>query len=345
MQHPRSFASDNNAGVHPKIMSALQKVNSGQYVSYGDDPHTELILKKFKNIFGVQSETFFVFNGTAANVLGLQALTRSYNGIFCSEFAHIHVDECGAPEKYLGSKLIPLKTENGKITPEAIKNKLQGIGDQHHVQAKVLSIAQTTEVGTVYSLNELQNLSQACREHGLYFHIDGARLANACASLNLGLNEITGKIGCDVLSFGGTKNGLLAGEAVVIFNSKSSHDFKYIRKQGMQLASKMRFFSAQFDAILEDDLWLSNASHANEMTKLLCRFLKDIVEVEIVYPPQANAVFAKIPLNIIADLQKEFYFYVLDEKKGIVRWMTSFETTPEDINLFINALTRVLKKG
>jgi threonine aldolase len=345
MQHPRSFASDNNASIHPTVLEALIKANSGQYVSYGADPLTKKALLKFKEHFGEDSEAFFVFNGTAANVLGLKLLVKPYQAILCAEHAHIEIDECGAPESHIGSKLILVPTVQGKLTPDNIEKKLAGVGDQHHVQPRVVSIAQTTEFGSVYSLTELKNLSYFCKKNDLYFHMDGARLSNAAAALNVGLKELTGDVGVDVLSFGGTKNGLLAAEAVVVFDSGLAGEFKYIRKQGMQLASKMRYFAVQFETLLTDDLWLKNAQHANQMTAKLFSELQKISEVSVVYKPEANAIFATLPKKAIELLQKEYFFYVIDEARGLARFMTSFETVDEDISGFVSALKLSLKRS
>ena len=344
MKSPRSFASDNNASIHPAVLAAVTKANEGQYISYGDDPFTERAVAKFKEHFGDKSEPFFVFNGTGANVLGLSALTKSYQAILCSDLAHAQIDECGAPEKYLGSKLVLVRSKKGKIGVEDLESRLVGKGDQHHVQPKVVSLTQSTELGTVYSLEELRSISKFCKKHGLYFHMDGARLSNAAAFLNVSLKEITKDVGVDVVSFGGTKNGLLLGEAVVFLSEgELAQEFKYIRKQGMQLASKMRYISAQFEALLTNDLWKKNASHANLMTQELLKNLKRFSNVVIAHEPQANAIFACLPRLTIEKLQREFYFYVVDESQNMCRFMTSFETTLEDIGFFTDALKRALK--
>ncbi len=260
MKPARSFASDNNAGVHPEVLQAIAAANQGHAVGYGDDPYTEAAVRKFKRHFGADIEVFIVFNGTAANCLSLKALTNTYHAVICAEAAHIYTDECGAPEKFTGCKLIPLPTREGKLTVEAVRQAYHGIGDQHHVQPRVISITQATEVGTVYKPSEIKALARFAHEHDMFLHVDGARIANAAASLGQTLRQATRDLGVDVLSFGGTKNGALGAEAVVFFDKTLAHDFLYLRKQGMQLASKMRFISAQFDALLTGDLWLKSAA-------------------------------------------------------------------------------------
>src|SRR5580700_6598460 len=265
----RGFSSDNNAGVHPEILQAIARVNLGHVVAYGDDPFTRAAVKKFEEHFGPDIAVFFTFNGTGANVLGLQALTRSFHSVLCSDYAHIYTDECGAPEKLTGCKLIPLPQEAGKITLDAVRHAYHGIGDEHHAQPRVISITQSTEMGTVYPPEEVQELARFAHEHDMFLHMDGARLANAAVSLGQTLRQATRDLGVDVLSFGGTKNGAMGAEAVVFFSKKFSRDFLYLRKQGMQLASKMRFVSAQLEALLSNHLWRKNAEHANRMARLL----------------------------------------------------------------------------
>src|SRR5437762_8601162 len=283
MSPTRSFASDNNAGVHPAVMKAISAVNRGHVVGYGDDPYTASAVRHFKRHFGNDIEAFFVFNGAAANCLSLKAFTESYHAVICAEAAHIYVDECGAPEKITGCKLIPLPTEHGKMTVGAVSSAYHGIGDQHHVQPRVYSITQATEVGTVYQPDEVRRLAAFAHENGMYLHVDGARIANAAASLGLNLREATRDLGVDVLSFGATKNGALGAEAVVFFNPEQAAGFKFYLKQGMQLASKMRFLSAQFEALLKDDLWRRNAQNSNRMAQLLKHELSKIPQIRIVY--------------------------------------------------------------
>src|SRR5271165_7216028 len=269
MKPIRSFASDNNAGVHPEVLEAIRRANEGHVVGYGDDPYTESAVRKFREHFGADVAIFLVFNGTAANVLSLQALTRSFHAVLCPELSHIYTDECGAPEKFTGCKLVPLAAPDGKLTVEAVAHAYHGIGNQHHVQPRVISITQATEMGTVYTPREIRDLARFAHERNMFLHMDGARIANAAVSLGMTLREATRDLGVDVLSFGGTKNGAMGAEAVVFFNKKLGHDFLYLRKQGMQLASKMRFISAQLEALLSNDLWRQNAEHANRMAELL----------------------------------------------------------------------------
>ena len=335
MKPARSFASDNNAGVHPEVLQAIASANQGHTVGYGDDPYTESAVRKFKQHFGPDIDVFIVFNGTAANCLSLKALTNSYNAVICAEAAHIYTDECGAPEKFTGCKLIPLPTRDGKLTVESVNQAYHGIGDQHHVQPRVISITQATEVGTVYKPGEIKALAHFAHERGMFLHVDGARIANAAASLGQTLRQATRDLGVDVLSFGGTKNGALGAEAVVFFDKKLGNDFLYLRKQGMQLASKMRFISAQLDALLTGDLWLKSAQHANRMARLLQKKLSEIPQVKIVYKVEANGVFAKIPRAAIARLQKRYFFYVWNEQQSVVRWMCSFDTTEQDVKQFV----------
>ena len=330
----RSFASDNNAGVHPKILEALARANQGHEVAYGDDPYTRSAIQKFEDHFGPDIDVFFTFNGTGANVLGLQALNRSYHAVLCSDYAHIYTDECGAPEKHTGCKLIPLPHEDGKITLDSIRHAYHGIGDQHHVQARVISITQSTEMGTVYKPQEIQSLARFAHERKMFLHMDGARIANAAASLGQTLRQATRDLGVDVLSFGGTKNGIMGGEAVVFFNRQLSTDFLYLRKQGMQLASKMRFIAAQFEALLTDDLWRRSAEHANQMARLLEKEISRIPEVKIVWKVEANGVFAKIPRDAIETIKERYFFYMWIEEQDIVRWMCSFDTTEQDVKDF-----------
>jgi threonine aldolase len=343
MKPARSFASDNNAGVHPEVLRAISAVNQGHVVGYGDDAYTQRTLRVFQRHFGPGIAVFPVFNGTAANVLSLAALSDSYHAVMCGEAAHVYVDECGAPEKFTGCKLIPIPATNGKLTVEAVKRAYHGIGDQHHVQPRVISITQATEVGTVYQPAEIKALSRFAHQRDMFLHVDGARIANAAASLGLSLRQATRDLGVDILSFGGTKNGAMSAEAVVFFDQKLARNFRFLRKQGMQLASKMRFISAQFDALFSGDLWLKNAQHANRMARLLERSARAIPGVRIVYPVEANGVFAQIPRRAIAKLQKRYFFYVWDEQASVVRWMCSFDTTKEDIQRFAAFVAKTVR--
>ena len=343
MKPARSFASDNNAGVHPEVLKAIAEANRGHAVGYGDDPYTQSVVQKFKQHFGSDTEVFFVFNGTAANCLGLKALTNTYHAVICGEAAHIYTDECGAPEKFTGCKLIPVAVNNGKLTVEAVSHAYHGIDDPHHVQPRVISITQATEVGTVYQPAEIRALAKFAHERGMFLHMDGARIANAAASLGQTLRQATRDLGVDVLSFGGTKNGALGAEAVVFFDKKLGYDFLYLRKQGMQLASKMRFISAQFDALFTGDLWRKSAQHANRMARLLQKELTKIRAIKIVYKVEANGVFAKIPRAAIAKLQKRYFFYVWNEQQSVVRWMCSFDTTEQDVKEFARFVAQTLE--
>ena len=338
----RGFASDNNAGVHPNILRALAEVNDGHVIAYGDDPYTEKANTKLREIFGQEVEPFFVFIGTAANVLGLSTITQPYHAVICPETAHINVDECGAPEKFTGCKLLSCSTPDGKLTVDMIATHMHGIGFEHHVQPRVVSITQATELGTVYTIDEIREIASYTHKHGMLLHMDGARISNAAVSLGCGFYEMTGGAGVDVLSFGGTKNGMIYGEAIIFFNQALCEDFKYRRKQGMQLASKMRYIAAQFSAFLENDLWKNNASNANRMAQKLYEAVKDIPGVEVTRRVESNAVFAKVPPHIVPALQEEFFFYVWDEESSEVRWMCSFDTSEEDIESFASLLRSLL---
>jgi len=340
----RGFASDNNAGVHPDILHSISEVNKGHCIAYGEDPWTEQAAEMFKALLGNDVEVYFVFNGTSANVLGISAFVKSYHAVICAETAHIYVDECGAPEKYTGCKLLPVQTPDGKLTIDQIKRQLNGVGFEHHVQPKIISVTQPTEMGTLYTVEELKNICGFAHENGLSVHMDGARISNAVAGLNCNIKEITRDAGIDVLSFGGTKNGMMYGEAIIFFNCQMAEDFKYHRKQAMQLASKMRFISAQFLAFLKNDLWLKNARHANRMAQILRHETESIPGVTLTQKTEANGVFAIIPSEVISELQKEFFFYVWDESKSEVRWMTSYDTREEDIYRFTDLLKEMLIK-
>jgi threonine aldolase len=340
--HKKTFASDNYSGVHHAIMEALIKANAGHEASYGADAFTETAIRKFKEYFGDDIQVFFVYNGTGANLLGLQTLTRSFHSILCAELAHINVDESTAPEKFLGCKLLPVSAPNGKMTPEAIEEKIQRLDDQHHPQAKVISLSQSTEYGTVYSIGELKAISAIARKYKLFFHMDGSRIANAAVSLNEDFISFTRDAGVDVLSFGGTKNGMMFGEAVIVFNRDAAQYVKYYRKQAMQLHSKMRFIGAQFAALLNNDLWRTNASHANAMARLLEAELRAVKDIQITQPVDANGVFAIFPKKIIGPLQEENFFYVWNERTNEVRLMCSFDTTEAEVKNFGRKLRELL---
>jgi threonine aldolase len=348
----RSFASDNNAGVHPEIIEAIARANQGHVIAYGDDPYTRSAVAKFEEHFGSGIDVFFTFNGTGANVLGLQSLNRPYHAVLCSDYAHIYTDECGAPEKHTGCKLIPLPHQDGKITLDSVRHAYHGIGDQHHVQARVISITQSTEMGTVYQPEEIQALAGFAHEREMFLHMDGARIANAAASLGQTLRQATRDLGVDVLSFGGTKNGMMGGEAVIFFNqgvnqgasnSGLSRDFLYLRKQGMQLASKMRFIAVQFEALLTDNLWRRSAEHANRMARLLEKEISLISGVKIIWKVEANGVFVQIPRHAVEEIKARYFFYMWIENECIVRWMCSFDTTEEDVRDFAAVVAEAVK--
>ncbi len=331
----RSFVSDNSSGVHPKILEAIIAANDGHVTAYGDDPYTDSAVKKFREHLGENIDVYLVFGGTGANVLGLKAVTKPYHAIICAEMAHINVDECGAPENFTGCKLLPVPSQGGKINVESINQFMRGIDDEHHVQPRVISISQSTEMGTVYTAREIQTLAAFAHDHDMLLHMDGARIANAAVSLKTELRTITADAGVDVLSFGGAKNGMMYGEAVVFFNKNLSVDFKYSRKQGMQLASKMRFISAQFEALLSNDVWKENADHANRMAQTLASKLRRIPQIKITQRVDANAVFVRVPQRHWKSLLKKYSFYIWNAETSEVRFMTSFDTTEEDINNLI----------
>jgi len=339
----RSFASDNNAGVHPEIIKAIKAANEGHVIAYGDDPFTARAIKQFQKHFGRDIAVYFVFGGTGANVLGLKAITKSHQAIICAETAHVNVDECGAPENFTGCKLLPVPTTDGKLRVELIKPLLHGIGVEHHVQPGVITVSQATEMGTVYTKKELKTLASFAHDNGMLLHVDGARIANAAVSLGVALREITTEAGIDVLSFGGTKNGMMYGEAVIFFDQKLADDFKYIRKQGMHLPSKMRFIAAQFEALLSRDLWRRGATHANRMAHLLASELAKLSQIKITQPVESNGVFAVVPRKHIPALQKKYFFYVWNEDISEVRLMASFDTAEEDIRDFVKFVRKTVK--
>jgi threonine aldolase len=345
MKPSRSFASDNNASVHPEVLEAMRRANDGPAAAYGDDPLTGLAVDKFREQFGDDVAVFFVFNGTAANVLSLQALTRPFHAVLCPESSHIYTDECGAPERFTGCKLIPLAAPDGKLTVDTVAHAYHGIGDQHHVQPRVISITQATEMGTVYDPAEIESLARFAHERNMFLHVDGARLANAVAMQgpSLSLRQATRDLGVDVLSFGGTKNGVMGAEAVVFFRPELAEDFLFVRKQGMQLASKMRYTSAQMVALLTNDLWRRNAEQANRMARLLEEEIGKIPRIKIAFPVQANGVFAQIPRDAIQKIQERYFFYVWIEEKSVVRWMCSFDTTEEEVRKFAEFVRAVVR--
>jgi threonine aldolase len=339
----RSFASDNNAGVHPQVIKAIKAANDGHVLAYGNDHITARAVNLFQKHFGRDIAVYFVFGGTGANVLGIKAVTQSHHAIFCAETAHVNVDECGAPEKFTGCKLIVLPTPDGKLRVDQIRPFLHAVGNEHHVQPRVISISQATEMGTVYTRKELKTLSGFAHDNNMLLHVDGARLANAAVSLNATLKEITADVGVDVLSFGGTKNGMIYGEAVIFFDKKLATDFKYIRKQGMHLPSKMRYISAQFEALLSGNLWKRSAEHSNRMAQILAVQLSKIPKIKITQPVESNGVFATMPPKYIPRLQKEYFFYVWDEEISEVRLMASFDTSEHDVQDFVKLVRKTVK--
>lgn len=339
----KTLASDNYSGVHPEVMDALIRANHEHMGSYGADEITERTVQKFKTFFGPACEVYFAYNGTGANVLGLTASTKSFHAILCSELAHINVDESTAPEKFTNCKLMGIPTTDGKIYPAQIEERIQRLGDQHHPQAKVISISQSTEYSTVYTTEEIKAISAVAKKNNFILHMDGSRISNAAVSLGKEFRDFTIDAGVDVLSFGGTKNGMMFGEAVLIFNKTLAENFQYIRKQGMQLHSKMRFISAQFEAMLTDDLWKRNAVHSNAMAKKLEQGLKEIRGVRITQSVDGNGVFAIFPREITSALQEEMFFYVWNDKTNECRLMCSFDTTESEIERFVKKV-KMLEK-
>ncbi|PHX60717.1 MAG: threonine aldolase [Actinobacteria bacterium] len=336
----RSLASDNYAGVHPAILAAMIAANAGHAPAYGSDSTTDQAVAAFRRELGDHVDVFMTFNGTGANVVGLQSLMHTWEAVICASTAHINVDEGGAPEKLLGSKIIDLQTPDSKLTPDLINSVEWREGDVHQSQPKVVLITQSTEYGTCYSPEEIRAIADTAHARGLALYLDGARIANAAASFNVSLRAMTTDAGVDVMSFGGTKNGAMSAEAVIVLNPELniSGDLGFIRKQYMQLSSKMRFTSAQFIALLTDELWRENAKHANSMAQRLAAGVKEIPGVTITQPTQANAVFAQLPAAAIHRLQAHTPFYVWNEARSEVRWVCSWDTTETDLDEFIDAL-------
>ena len=334
----RAFASDNYAPILPEALDAIAAANRGHAVSYGADEWTARLQDVVASVFGAGATAYPVFNGTGANVVGLRAMLRPWQGVICAESAHLNVDECGAPEVMGGFKLLTVPTDDGKLTTDLVARRMARIGDEHVVQPGVVSVTQSTELGTLYSLEELAELADFAHAHGMLFHIDGSRLANAAASLDVGLGEVAR--GADVISLGGTKVGLLAAEAVVVLNPSLASSLLYLRKQSMQLASKMRYVSAQLLALLSDGVWRRAAGHANAMAARLAAGVAGAVE--ITQAVQANGVFAILPPGAATELQRDFKFYVWDEHTGEVRWMCSWDTSEEDVDAFVEAVLKVV---
>jgi threonine aldolase len=340
----RGFASDNSATIHPEVLAAIARANVGHAYGYGHDELTRAVEQRFREHFGERARAYPVWGGTAANVLSLRASCRPWEAVICAETAHLNVDECGAPEAIAGVKLLLAATEDGKLSTDAVDARIERLGDEHAVQPRVVSISQCTELGTVYGADELRALAALVHERGLLLHMDGARLSNAAAALGVSLREATAEVGVDVLSFGGTKNGLLGAEAVVFLNPELGDGFEYLRKQSLQLASKMRFLAAQLDALLTDELWLRCAAQANAMAALLAERVGGVPAVTVTRSVQTNAVFARMPSReAIVALQREYDFYVWDERADEVRWMCSWDTTEEDVERFASALAAVVE--
>ncbi|WP_446666363.1 threonine aldolase family protein [Flexivirga sp. B27] len=334
----RGFASDNYSGIHPEVLAAIVRANGGHQVAYGEDVYTEKLQEVFADHFGPGVEAFPVFNGTGANIVSLQAVTKRWEAVICTETAHIHVDECAAPERMGGLKLMVVPTPDGKLTPELIGTVSLGRGDEHHAQPRVVSITQTTELGTAYTVDEIRAIAEHAHANDMVLHVDGSRLSNAAASLGVSFREMITDTGVDIVSFGGTKNGLMVGEAVLVLNPDVVDGMKFLRKQSMQLASKMRFVSAQLIALLSDDLYLRNAGHANAMAQRLVEGVRDLPGLSVPLPVQANGVFPILPVEVSERLMEKFRFYFWDESTGQVRWMCAFDTTEADVDAFIAAV-------
>jgi threonine aldolase len=335
----KSFGSDNHAGTHPAVMRAIVEANAGDAVAYGTDPWTERATTELRRLSGAEGEVYLVLNGSGANVLGLGLLLGRHEAVICAESAHINTDECGAAERILGTKLLTVPAPGGKLTPELIASRLSGRGDEHFAQPGVVAITQATEVGTCYSLAELRKIRDFCTANQLRVFMDGARLANAAAHLGCSLAELAEH--ADVLSFGGTKNGAMGAEAVIVMRSADAVNARYLRKQHMQLSSKMRFLAAQFIALLEDELWLANARHANAMAARLAAGLGEMRGVKVVHPVESDAVFARLDGRHVAELQREWTFHVWDEAASVVRWMTAFDTKESDVDEFLRGIAAV----
>ncbi len=342
MNTAKSFASDNNSGIHPHILHAINQANTGHVKGYGDDPLTLRAIAAFQELFGEQCAVHFALTGTGANIVGLQTAIQSYHSILCAHTAHIHVDECGAPEKFTGAKLIAINTPDGKLTPALVQPHLTGFGFEHHSQPGIISITQATEMGTVYTAQEIKALADLAQANDMLLHVDGARIANALASLNLTVKEMLVDTGVDLLSFGGTKNGMMFGEAIVLLNPSLKTGVRYYRKQAAQLYSKMRYVAAQYLAYFNDDLWLNNARHSNQMATLLYNEVKTIPEISVTQAVQSNGVFAKVPPALIEPLRNQYFFYDWNAQNHEVRWMTSFDTTREDVLNFVACIKELL---
>jgi threonine aldolase len=338
----KSFASDNYAGVLPEMMEALQRANAAHARSYGADDITERTTKLFQEMFAADVDVYFVFNGTGANVLSISSATQSYNAVLCADISHIYCDESSAPETFTGCRFFPLAAnEEGKLTPSVIEQRLVRKGDVHYAQTKLLSVTQSTEYGTVYKPEELKAIAELAKKNGLFLHMDGSRFFNAAAGLGCALKDISTSAGIDILSLGGTKSGMMFGEAVVVFNKKLSEHIAYKQKQSMQLASKTRFIAAQFEAMLSNDTWKKHASHANAMAQQLHKTLLKYPQIKVTKPVQANAVFAELPHQWNQPLQEAYPFYIWKDSSNEARLMCSFDTTEADIDGFDSILKKL----
>lgn len=342
----KMFKSDNTASVHPLIMAKMAEVNLEHALPYGYDPVCLQAESKIQELFATACQVSFVLNGTGANVIGLSTMIKPYQGVICADTAHINEDECGAFERYTGAKLLTVPHINGKITPETVGHHLSVIGNEHHNQPKVISISQLTEWGTAYSLKELRSLAEFAHKNDMLLHMDGARIANAVEALGVTFKEMVTDTGVDVLSFGGAKNGMMYGEAIVSFHPTSAAELKYSRKQGMQLMSKMRFIAGQYLALLEDDLWQVNAGNANRRMTQLYRGIKDIPSIEVAEIPDGNMLFVKLPLTWIKSLLANHQFYPMYEEGslGLIRLVTSFDTLEEEVTQFVNDVRKLAEK-
>lgn len=338
-----SMGSDNHSGVHPRVMEALLNANRGHAHAYGMDELCRLTVQEFKRVFGPEAEAQYVFTGTAANVLSLSGLVKSFEAVIASDMAHLHVDECGAPEKFLGLKIWPVKSEDGRIFPEQALELLQRQGDQHFSQPRVVSLTQPTELGVCYSLEELRKWRAFTLEKNLMLHLDGARLANAAVTLGCSLRELTTEVGADVVSFGGTKNGLMGAEAVILFSPQAKVNFKFYRKQAMQLSSKTRFLAAQFYAYLKDDLWLEIARHVTKTARDLAKKLEEFPEIRVRFPVHSNGLFVELPKPWTSPLREKFFFYVWDPEINLCRWMISFDWQDSTSEKLLTAIREVKK--
>lgn len=339
----RTFASDNYAGVHPEVLAALADADGGHQTSYGDDAYTARLTEVLGEHFGREVAVFPVFTGTGANVVGLSAMLPAWGAAVCAASAHVHTDEGGAPEKVAGVKLLPVPTPDGRLTPELLATEAWGYGFEHRAQPLAVTLTQTTELGTCYRPEQIAAVAEAAHARGMHVHVDGARIANAAATLGLPLRAFTSDVGVDVISLGGTKNGAMAAEAIVVLDPDAAHGLRFLRKTQMQLASKMRFVSAQLLALYEGDLWLRSARHANEMAQRLAAGVRDLPGVEVVRPVESNAVFAVLPRAVADRVREEYWFYDWDEATGEVRWMCAFDTTAQDVDAFVAAVARAAR--